>query len=364
MELNLEIDRSSLIPLYAQLAQSIKSAILSGALSYGEKLPSENEFMAQSGLGRVTIRSALAQLASEKYIEKRQGRGVYVTYTHAAPTDSRSIDVLLDISDMHFSYLYIKSIAEVLTQNNYQLVIHDTLNSQQEICVILTRILQKGSCGIIIHPSSLQEPLLPEQRDLLTRLDANGIPYITFDRTYENLPGTQLSFDDFGGGRMAAEYLISLGHRNYAMVCNSAFCENQLRMDGFNSVLAENGLPPLHIIEGDANLEENLFRLIQTEHVTAIYNFNDENALKTIRALHHAGLQVPNDVSVIGFDDTVIATAITPQLTSIVHPKGTLGHMAAAKLLAMVEKRPVELDLDILKPQIHIRASCAPPRQA
>ena len=69
MEFNFEIDRSSLVPLYAQLAQSIKTTIHSGALSYGEKLPSENEFMTRCGLSRMTVRSALAQLVTEKYIE-------------------------------------------------------------------------------------------------------------------------------------------------------------------------------------------------------------------------------------------------------------------------------------------------------
>ena len=228
----------------------------------------------------------------------------------------------------------------------------------------MTRILQKGSCGVIIHPSSLKEPLLPEQQDILSRLDSSGIPYITFDRTYENMPGTQLIFDDFEGGRIAAEHLISLGHRNCAMVCNNAYRENQRRMDGFNSVLVENELPPLHTIDRSVNLEENLVQLIQEEQITAIFNFSDDTALETMRALHHAGFQIPDDVSIIGFDDTVIATASNPQLTSIVHPKDTLSHMAAEKLLALIEKRPIEMDLDILKPQLHIRASCAPPRQA
>ena len=363
MELNFEIDRSSLIPLYAQLAQSIKNAIHSGALSYGEKLPSESEFMARCGLSRMTVRSALAQLVSEKYIEKRQGTGAFVAYDNDQPTVSGNIDVLLNVTDIYFSSHYIKSISEVLTQSNYQFIIHDTLNSQQELCAILNRILLKGSCGVIIQPTSLQEQLLPELRDLLIRLGTNGIPYVIIDRAYENLPGIQLPFDDFGGGRVAAEHLVSLGHRNSAMVCNSAFCENQPRMDGFNSVLAENSLPFLRTVERNAALKENLTRLIREEHVTAIYNFNDETALETMRALHQAEIQIPEEVSVMGFDDTVITAATNPQLTSVVHPKDALGHMAAEKLISLVEKTPRIMNTDILKPRLHVRSSCAPPRQ-
>ena len=246
MEFNFEIDRSSLVPLYAQLAQSIKTAIHSGALSYGEKLPSENEFMTRCGLSRMTVRSALAQLVTEKYIEKRQGTGAFVSYDNQQPAVSGSVDVLLNVTDIYFSSHYIKSISEILTQNNYQFVIHDTLDEQTQILAILNRILQRGSCGVIIQPTCREEPLLPELRELLMRFSTNGIPYVIIDRAYENLPGVQLPFNDYGGGRVAAEYLVGLGHQNCAMVCSSAFCENQPRLDGFNSVLAEHGPPPAH----------------------------------------------------------------------------------------------------------------------
>lgn len=363
MEFNFEIDRSSLVPLYAQLAQSIKTAIHSGALSYGEKLPSENEFMTRCGLSRMTVRSALAQLVTEKYIEKRQGTGAFVSYDNQQPAVSGSVDVLLNVTDIYFSSHYIKSISEILTQNNYQFVIHDTLDEQTQILAILNRILQRGSCGVIIQPTCREESLLPELRELLMRFSTNGIPYVIIDRAYENLPGVQLPFNDYGGGRVAAEYLVGLGHQNCAMVCSSAFCENQPRLDGFNSVLAEHGLPPLRTVERGSNLKENLVKLIKEDGVTAVYNFNDETALETMRILHRADIRIPEEVSVMGFDDTIITAATNPQLTSVIHPKDALGRMAAEKLISLVEKTSFVLNKEILEPRLHIRASCASPHQ-
>ena len=358
-----EIDRASLIPLYAQLAASIKKAIHSGAIACGDKLPSENDFMNLCGLSRMTVRSALSQLVTEKYIEKRHGSGAYVIYDAAAQVVSGTIDVLLDVTYTYFSTHYIKSISEVLTRNNYRFVIHDTRDSQQDICSILNRILLTGSTGVIIQPPHLVEALLPEMRDLLYRLGAAGIPHVLLDRMVEGVPGVQISFNEYAGGQAAAEYLVSLGHRNCAMVCASLFYENQHRLAGFNSVLSKHLFPPLHTVELDKHLRENLLTAIREKRITAVFCYNDEAALKAIRILADAGFRIPEDISVIGFDDTIITAATNPQLTSVIHPKDALGRMAAEKLISLIEGTPHSADYRVLDPKLHVRASCAPARE-
>jgi GntR family transcriptional regulator of arabinose operon len=294
---------------------------------------------------------------------KRQGVGAFVCYSNGSHLVSGSIDVLLDVTYTYFSSHYIKSISEVLAQKNYQFVIHDTRDSQQDIAYILNCILKKGSTGIIIQPPRKVEPLHPELRELFIRLGTNSIPYVMLDHAFEGFPGVQVVFDNYQGGRIAAEYLVSLGHKNCAMVCNSMFYENQSRLDGFNSVLLEKKLPPLYAIEMDHNLEQKLLSAIKEHSVTAIFNYNDETALETMRILHNAGIRVPEDVSVVGFDDTFIATATNPQLTTVIHPKDALGRMAVEKLISLVTQSNLTLDPELLLPRMHIRASCAPPRQ-
>ena len=363
LDVNYEIDRSSLIPLYAQLTQAIKKAIHSGAIVCGDKLPSENEFMSLCGLSRMTVRSALAQLVTEKYIEKRHGSGAYVIYDASAQAISGSIDVLLDVTYTYFSTHYIKSISEVLTRNNYRFVIHDTRDSQQEICTTLNRILLTGSTGVIIQPPHRMEDLLPEMRELFYRLGAAGIPHVLLDRMLEGVPGVQISFNEYAGGQVAAEHLVSLGHRNCAMVCASKFYENEHRLAGFNSVLSKHRLPLLHTVELDHHLRENLLSAIRRQHVTAVFCYNDEAALEAMRILNDAGIRVPQDVSVIGFDDTIITAATNPQLTSVIHPKEALGRTAAEKLISLIEGIPHSADYRVLDPQLHIRASCAAARE-
>ncbi|MEA5048136.1 MAG: substrate-binding domain-containing protein [Eubacteriales bacterium] len=356
MKLNLIIDRNSMIPLYAQLALALRDAILTGAIPYGEKLPSENDLVARYGLSRMTVRSALSELVNEKYIEKLHGKGAYVCYRPV--TISGNIDVLLDISYAYFTAHYIQSISSVLTQHNYRFIIHDTRDSQLEISDTLTQLLAHGSAGIILQPSNQVSPLLPELRDVFRRISANGIPYIMLDHAYDELPGERMVFDDFGGGRLAAEYLVSLRHERCLMVCCSRAYENSFRKEGFASVLVAHGLPPLVTVEDSPGLENDLLSVIRAQGITGVFCFNDDTALKVIRILQSAGIRVPDDVSVIGFDDTVLASVTNPQLTTVVHPKEILGRLAAEKVVSLIEKYPLQQEDNLIAPRLHVRASC------
>lgn len=356
MELSIFIDRSSPIPLYAQLKTALQQAIRRGDLAYGEKLPSENEFMEQLGLSRMTIRSALSQLASENYIHKLHGKGTFVCYS-AESAAAGKIDVLLDVTYAYFSTHYIKSISEVLSANNYQFVIHDTQDSQEHICDILEKILQSDCAGILLQPSHIVEPQLPRLKNLLLAINERGIHSVMIDRSIEGVSSENVLFDDYLGGRIAAEHLVSLGHKKCAMVCCSTFTENEPRFNGFNDLLLEKGLTPLFVVEKDKNMEQKLVELVKKEHITAVFNYNDEVALKTFRYLNAAGIRIPQDVSVLGYDDTVLAKATDPQMTSVVHPKELLGHIAAKKLLSLIEQRPYTPPEDQLYPRLIIRSS-------
>ncbi len=352
------IDRSSPLPLYAQLQTALQQAIRRGELAYGEKLPSENEFMELLGLSRMTIRSALSQLSQDNYIHKIHGKGTFVCYK-AESAAAGKVDVLLDVTYAYFSTHYIKSISEVLSAFNYQFVIHDTQDSQDHICDILEKILQSDSAGILLQPSHLVEPTLPRLKNLLLAINERGIPIVMLDRSIDGVGSESILFDDYMGGRIAAEYLVALGHKKCAMICCSSFAENKPRFTGFNDLLLERDLTPLFAIEKDQDMEQNLIRLVKDQGITAIFNYNDEVALKTFRYLASAGIRIPQDVSVLGYDDTVLTKATDPQMTSVIHPKELLGHIASRKLLSLIEGDTYVPPREQLFPTLNIRGSCS-----
>ena len=363
MDYYFSVDHRNPTPLYAQLAQSIKEEIRSGSIPFGEKLPSENELSELCSLSRMTVRNALAELVNDHYVEKLHGKGTFVCYNASTSPNAGSIDVLLGVTYSYFSMLYIKSISEVLTLNRYQCVIHDTRDDQENICSTLERILANGSAGIIIQPHHTIEPLTPELREQFSRLWNRGIPYVMLDRGLDGIPGAKMVFDDRMGARLAAEYLCSLGHQRFAMVCSSDFCENAPRLEGFNSVLEENGLAPAFAVEDGPEADQQLLPLIREKQVTAVFNYSDKVAVRTMRLLQSAGIRIPEDVSVVGFDDTFITMATSPQLTSVIHPKETLGRLAAEKLISIIENKEHPVQDKLLRPRLHIQASCAAPRK-
>ena len=97
----------------------------------------------------------------------------------------------------------------------------------------------------------------------------------------------------------------------------------------------------------------------RNEEVTAIFNYSDAIALKTIRYLNEARIRIPEDVSIVGFDDTIFANATNPPLTSVIHPKELLGHIAAETLISIVEHYPYTIPENLLTPKMSIKGSCA-----
>lgn len=353
-----DINRNSPVPLYAQLAQSIKNKIIAGEMPYGYKLPSEGEIAEKYNMSRMTVRAALSMLVNEKHIEKLQGKGSFVCYNVNERNYQGSIDLLLNVTYSIFSSFYIMGVSEVLAQQNYRLNIHDTRDSQQDMACNLEYILENGTDGIILQRFHKSEPVSPELSAVLSRINAQGLPFVLLGSSLKDVPCICMEVDDYEGGKIAAEHLVSLGHRNCLMVGKDEFYENPLRSSGFNSVLKKNGLPSLVTMNRNPDMGQQLLDVVRKKEITAIFCYNDEIALKVMKTLLKAGINVPGDISVVGYDDTVIAKATYPQLTSVEHPKEILGQSAARRLLGLIEQSYTpRLSVELIHPKLHVRSS-------
>lgn len=213
--------------------------------------------------------------------------------------------------------------------------------------------------------------LLAEPRagwDTVPRHNARGIrPIVTIS---EVLPGTSavsVCIDNEAAACAAVQHLIGLGHRRIAHLSGPA--ENILtgaRRNGYRRALAEAGLPLDSALEyaGAFSLQGGIAGFAQffeaADRPTAIFCANDESAMGFISAAHRAGVQVPRDVSVVGFDDIHFAQSYIPALTTIRQPHVEMGTRAMQLLLAILaheDPAPVCLDHALI-----LRDSTAPPR--
>lgn len=115
------------------------------------------------------------------------------------------------------------------------------------------------------------------------------------------------------------------------------------------------------VIGCEETLEHDLVNAVTEYGVTAVFGYNDEIAIRCIRALKKHGIAVPEQVSVIGFDDSYLATTSDPQLTTISHPKEVMGRHTAQALLRLIRKQLRAPYSEVFRPELVKRNSCARP---
>ena len=206
---------------------------------------------------------------------------------------------------------------------------------------------------------------------LVEALSDRDIPFVLIGDSRDNPGLLCVDVDNEGGGRTATRHLIDLGHRRIAAFCGEPiFFSSQQRLAGYKQALMEAGIaydPGLVFASSyfDSSCGfENMHTILRRpcgERPSAVFCANDTIALGALAALQERGVSVPEEMSLIGFDDAPIAQASTPQLTTMRQPIRTLGECAAELLLAMIAKGSTVQQSALLPAALIVRASTAPP---
>ncbi|GAB4488294.1 MAG: LacI family DNA-binding transcriptional regulator [Anaerolineales bacterium] len=205
-----------------------------------------------------------------------------------------------------------------------------------------------------------------------------GIPYRELLQMVGNLPlvvvGTSMGaetnstlIDQAHGTRIALQHLIDLGHRQIAEITGSIglYEDSRIRHETYLHVLRQNGLTPGPSENGNFTMDSGFMamnRLLSSgQTFTAVFCANDETALGAMHAAHQAGLKIPHDISMIGFDDEPFAKHCLPPLTTIQQDYRALGTNAVQHLLSLIENPRSAPHQRILFPKLIVRESTAPP---
>jgi len=175
--------------------------------------------------------------------------------------------------------------------------------------------------------------------------------------------------DQSAGARQVTEHLLGLGHRTVHHIAGPQdWLEAEERVSGWLAALVAAGAPVPEPARGDWTAEQGFVvgaRMLTDPAVTAVFAANDQTALGVIRAVQQAGRQVPDDVSIAGFDDLPEAPYYGPALTSVRQGFPALGELAVRTLVALIEGQDVPLgrvDSRTVAPELVVRASTGPPR--
>ena len=212
---------------------------------------------------------------------------------------------------------------------------------------------------VIAPRSSSVELLLAESAELPTLFVSSGL---------DTGPGSAglltASVDQKLGAELAVDHLIGLGHRRILHIAGpTAWLDAEARRVGWRSALSRAGLEELPVVVGDWSADsayEHARRLTRPLDFTAVFCANDQMSLGLLHGLDELGLDVPGDVSVVGFDDLPEARHFHPPLTTIRQDFQALGHEVVRSLIAAIEQRPTALAA-MIQPHLVVRESTAAP---
>ena len=257
-----------------------------------------------------------------------------------------------------------QGILDAMLNSSYGLLVHPCERSSPNFISDMHVFIERQKpFGVILTPSISEDDRLVK---VLQELDC---PYVRVASVVLDKPGTMVVTHDSVGAVEAARHLADLGHKHIAHISGPpTFRSAHERRRGFREALAECGLKlrPSFDREGaytfDSGIAAARELLASKPRPTAIFAGNDEMAAGVYKVAHELGLRIPEDLSVVGYDDSATALRLWPVLTSVRLPVREMGRLAADKLFTRSEKKKGgEAELTEVFPNLIIRESTAPP---
>ena len=264
-----------------------------------------------------------------------------------------------DVGDPNFSNILVGLETEA-SKHGYGVLIGNTQNDPNRETDYLGFMLSNKADGLILLTGHL--PLGVAQQAAISRLP----PIVAVNEPVRNGDVPFVGVDNFEGARIATDYLISQGHKSIAFIGHSnSKLVNSMREQGYRASLKAVGLKvdPQLILEADGTTEsgraaaEQMF--VRDTLPTAFFCVNDATALGVMIALSTRGYNLPEDFSVMGFDDISFASFVTPPLTTMQQPRLSIGEVAMDLLLALVQGKSIEQREVLLRSELIVRNSVA-----
>ncbi|MCD8140240.1 MAG: GntR family transcriptional regulator [Planctomycetaceae bacterium] len=351
---------------YVQLADQIREAIHAAALAPGQRLPTEEALAEQYSLSRNTVRQALKLLEEEGYLFGVQGSGTFVAGTRPAtsrsdaPAEKRVAVVMNNFGSYIFPNV-LMGVSDCLFERGYSLFLRIAANHIAKEEQILQEVLESNVAGLIIEPARAAWPR--PNYDLYRRIEAR-MPCVL---THSRLPDfrfASVGVSDVEGVALLVDNLVENGHTAIAAICKSDEQTGVNRFVGYCEGLRRNNLVleekrVLWFVDDefeDLCSDANAARIFAAlAGCTAVVCFNDQLVSRFYPFLERHNIRIPEDMSVVGFDDSIERSDIKP-LTTIVHPKEALGRAAAKALLTLIDRPDAVDDVTMhFPPQLMLR---------
>lgn len=325
-----------------------------------------SDVAAEAGVSLATISKVLngrpdVSAATRARVEELLARHGYQRRTGQTTAKAELLELVFHELDRIWSMELIDGVESVAKEHGLSVVLTVTGDRHSPGAEWLDGVLRRRPAGVILVFSDLP-PALRE------RLRSRAIPFAIVDPAGDPSPDVpSVGSANWSGGLAATRHLIELGHTRIAAITGPADMMCSLaRLDGYRSAMNSAGLPidPSWVRFGDFHVEggraEAMRLLDRPDRPTAIFAGSDLQALGTLEAARSLGLRVPEDLSIVGYDDIPLSRWVSPRLTTVHQPLRQMGVEAARLVLAVAEGAAATQRMD-LATSLVVRDSTAPP---
>jgi len=315
-------------------------------------------------VSRIINRSPLVRKDTREKVEALMKEGGYTPDPLARGLAFRRsflIGIVWDNPTAHYIVDMQYGALDALRDSGFELVVHPCDTRAPNYIDGVRRFVQQQKLhGVILVPRASEDQKLA---DMLAELSCRYTRVVPVG--YDDHDGRMIVTHDRDGAAEAADYLLTLGHTDIALVTGPrAYRSSIERTEGFLDALAQRGvqLPAQRVIEGNYTFESGVVAaeklLASGKRPTAIFCGNDEMAAGLYKVALRAGINIPRDLSVVGFDDSPLASRLWPSLTSVRRHTRDIGRIAATTL---IRADGASLPMASVRPHLVVRDSCQPP---
>jgi LacI family transcriptional regulator len=257
----------------------------------------------------------------------------------------------------------LQGLDDELAHSDYNLILYTTNRHQGKEATYVANIMNGAADGLLLVAPFASDPYLEALRQ-------QDFPYVLIDQEDRADQSSVVNATNRQGAYEATRYLIELGHRRIGFLAGLPQLNSAVeRLEGYRSALSDYGLTfrEEYITRADFMMPqgcEAARRLLDLDDSpTAIFAANDLSALGAIEAIRARGLKIPEDISVIGFDDIPQAAVTFPKLTTVRQPLNQMGREAVKVLLEHLENPAMDIRRIVLETRLIIRDSCDSPHR-
>jgi DNA-binding LacI/PurR family transcriptional regulator len=361
------IDEKSPIPKYFQLQIWLKEQIDQGNYQLYDKIPTEDELAKNLNLSRATIKHAVQNLVDKEYLVRKKKLGTFVRKPSLQSSKNYRIGILINYYKSGFGIEMIRGAGDKAIEHNCELVLCNSYDLHVQAEYHADRLIEQGITGVLYVPTAASDT---KNRSLVQKFLKNNIPVVIADRVIAGLEIDEVITDNFDGAYKITKHLIDNGHTKIAIVISTLLNSARERLSGYKKALTDAGIPvyPDLIFTSDEHFSEENCKdiaqmiLLHKKNYSAIFAENDSIAFGICSVAEKAGIRIPQDISIVGYDDVPYNGHNSIRLTTVHQPLYEMGENSISLLVKRIAGDMSERQKILLHSHLVERDSVMPRR--